>query len=92
MFAADPFGPEFGTPHGMDIAYIFDLLDANGLGNPASHAVRDDLHHAWRRFAEAGEPGWPLYNPGAADTARLFAAPGGMTTRPPHDEVTAHWG
>jgi para-nitrobenzyl esterase len=91
VFAADPFGPEVGTPHGMDIAYTFDLLDANGMGNPASHAVRDDLHDAWRRFAEAGDPGWPLYDPEATDNARLFAAPGGMTTRPPHDEVTVHW-
>ena len=28
VFAPDPFGPEVGTPHGLDIAYIFDLLDA----------------------------------------------------------------
>jgi para-nitrobenzyl esterase len=91
VFAADPFGPEVGTPHGMDLAYIFDLLDANGMGSPASHAVRDDLHQAWRRFAETGDPGWPRYDRHGTENARLFADPGGMTTRPPHDEVTAHW-
>jgi len=91
VFAADPFGPEVGTPHGMDLAYIFDLLDANGMGAPASYAVRDELHRAWQRFAETGEPGWPRYDPGATENTRLFGAPGGLTTEPPHDEVAAHW-
>jgi para-nitrobenzyl esterase len=91
VFAADPFGPEVGTPHGMDLAYIFDMLDATGIGTPANHAVRDDLHHAWRRFAETGEPGWPPYDPGATENTRLFGAPGGLTTEPAYDEVTAHW-
>jgi para-nitrobenzyl esterase len=91
VFAADPIGPEVGTPHGMDLAYIFDLLDANGIGTPASHAVRNDLHQAWRRFAETGDPGWPRYAPGATENTRLFGAPGGLITEPPHDEVTAHW-
>ena len=91
LFAADPFGPEVGTPHGMDLAYIFDLLDVNGMGTPASRAVRDDLHHAWRRYAETGEPGWPPYDPGATENTRLFGAPGGLTTEPAPDEVTAHW-
>ena len=91
VFAADPFGPEVGTPHGMDLAYIFDLLDANGIGTPASHAVRNDLHQAWRRFAETGDPGWPRYDPGATENTRLFGPPGGLITEPPHDEVTAHW-
>jgi hypothetical protein len=44
-----------------------------------------------RRFAATGEPGWAGYDPGAAENARLFANPGGLTTEPPHDEVTAYW-
>jgi para-nitrobenzyl esterase len=91
VFAADPLGPEFGTPHGMDLAYIFDLLDVAGMGTPASRVVRDDLHRAWRLFAETGEPGWPRYDPAATDNTRLFGGPGGLITEPPHDEVTAHW-
>jgi para-nitrobenzyl esterase len=91
VFAADPLGPEFGTPHGTDIAYIFDMLDLSGMGSPASRAIRDDLHQAWRRFAETGDPGWPRYDPAATDNTRLVAAPAGLITEPPHDEVTAHW-
>jgi para-nitrobenzyl esterase len=91
VFAPDPFGPEVGTPHGLDVAYIFDLLDARNLGTPAGQAVRDDLHNAWRRFAETGDPGWPVYDPGAADNTRLFGAPNGLTTEPPHDDVSTHW-
>ena len=82
LFAADPFGPEIGTPHGMDIAFIFDLLDGNGLGTPANHAVRDELHDVWRRFAETGDPGWPVYDTYGFDNTRLFGGPGGMTTEP----------
>ena len=82
LFAADPFGPEMGTPHGMDLLFIFDMLDDNGAGTPANHAVRDDLHDAWRRFAETGDPGWPAYEPGAAANTRLFGGSGGMTDEP----------
>ena len=85
LFAADPFGPEIGTPHGMDIAYIFDLLDGNGLGTPANHAVRDELHDAWRRFAESGAPGWPGYDASAVTNTRLFGGPGGLIAEPGHD-------
>jgi carboxylesterase type B len=67
------------------------LLDANNMGTPASHAVRDDLHRAWRGFAAAGDPGWPGCDPGATENTRLFGAPGGLTTEPPRDEVTVHW-
>ena len=84
LFAADPFGPEMGTPHGMDLLYIFDMLDGNGAGTPANHAVRDDLHDVWRRFAATGDPGWPVYDAYAFDNTRLFGGPGGMTTEPAH--------
>ena len=91
LFAADPFGPEAGTPHVVDVAFIFDLLDAYGLGTPANHAVRDDLHNAWRRFAETGDPGWPVYDTHATNNTRLFANPAALTTEPPHDTTTTHW-
>jgi len=84
LFGADPFGPELGTPHGMDLAFIFDLLDGMGLGTPANQAVRDDLHGIWRRFVETGDTGWPVYDAGATDNTRLFGGPGGMTTEPAH--------
>ena len=37
------------------------------------------------------DPGWPRYDPAATGNTRLFAAPAGLTTEPPRDEVTAHW-
>ena len=82
LFAPDPFGPEVGTPHGMDLPFIFDLLELSGFGTPANLAVRDDLHDAWHRFAETGDPGWPTYDAEATENTRLFGGPGGMTTEP----------
>jgi len=84
LFAADPFGPEAGTPHGMDLPFIFDLLDGMGLGTPANLAVRDELHEAWRRFAETGDPGWSVYDPHTTANTRLFGGSGGMTDEPAH--------
>ena len=85
LFAADPFGPEMGTPHGLDLLYIFDMLDDNGAGTPANHAVRDELHEVWRRFAATGDPGWPVYDPEVIANTRLFGGSGGMTEEPGHD-------
>ena len=82
LFAADPFGPEMGTPHGLDLLYIFDMLDDNGAGTPANHAVRDELHEVWRRFAATGDPGWPAYDPDVIANTRLFGGSGGMTDEP----------
>jgi para-nitrobenzyl esterase len=91
LFAADPFGPEIGTPHGADVPFIFDLLELSGFATPANLAVRDDLHDAWRRFAETGDPGWPVYDADATDNTRRFGAPGGLITEPADDDVTAYW-
>ena len=82
LFAADPYGPAMGTPHGLDLLYIFDMLDDNGAGTPANHAVRDELHDVWRRFAATGDPGWPVYDPGVIANTRLFGGSGGMTGEP----------
>ena len=82
LFAADPFGPAMGTPHGLDLLYIFDMLDDNGAGTPANHAVRDELHEVWRRFAATGDPGWPAYDPDVIANTRLFGGSGGMTDEP----------
>ena len=82
LFAADPFGPEMGTPHGLDLLYIFDMLDDNGAGTPANHAVRDELHEVWRRFAATGDPGWPAYDPDVIANTRLFGGSGGTTDEP----------
>jgi para-nitrobenzyl esterase len=91
LFAADPFGPEVGTPHGMDLPYIFDVLDRLNLATPANAAIRDDLHDVWRRFVETGDPGWPVYDADATANTRRFGGSGGLIAEPAPDEVTALW-
>ena len=91
VFAADPFGPAAGTPHGMDLAFIFDLLAANNLATPANQAIRDTLHASWRHFTQTGTPGWPPYNTQAPNNTQLLAHPATTTTQPPPDQATTHW-
>lgn len=91
LFAADPFGPGIGTPHGVDLAFVFDKLDALGADTTANRAIRDDLLATWRRFAETGDPGWPVYDSDAAANTRMFGGSGGLVAEPPDDEVTAVW-
>jgi para-nitrobenzyl esterase len=91
LFAADPAGPEIGTPHGADLPFVFDKLDVLGLGTAASHTIRDELLGAWRCFAETGDPGWPVYDSRAAVNTRLFGGSGGLAAEPASDEVTALW-
>jgi para-nitrobenzyl esterase len=55
---------KLGSPHSLDLALMFDAVDASrsmvGDG-PEPQIVADHMVRAWSRFAHAGEPGWPEY-------------------------------
>jgi para-nitrobenzyl esterase len=60
--------------HAVEIAFAFDNLrsdDALSLSGPdAPTALAAELHSAWVRFIEAGDPGWPAF--GADRLTRVF--------------------
>jgi para-nitrobenzyl esterase len=59
-------GGRLGAAHAVDLPFVFDTLDADGLrgddgllgpeGGPPELAAR--MHSAWIRFAREGDPGW----------------------------------
>jgi para-nitrobenzyl esterase len=52
--------------HGLEVAYVFDTLYADGCaamcGSDPSPAVATAMHAAWVAFAATGDPGWPRYD------------------------------
>lgn len=48
--------------HCIDVPFLFDVLDAEGvervLGHEPPAALADAVHGAWVRFLESGDPGW----------------------------------
>ncbi|WP_186758598.1 carboxylesterase/lipase family protein [Echinicola salinicaeni] len=58
-----------GSPHGQDVAYVFQTLDKVGAGNNASDITLSNKMAAyWTNFAKHGDPNghglekWPVFN------------------------------
>ncbi|MBR7838229.1 carboxylesterase family protein [Actinospica durhamensis] len=92
---AAPCGPQVGAFHGTDLLYLFDKLALVDADTAEHRAARETLTRAWASFAATGDPGWAVYEPGAAGNSRAVAgasydgAP--MVTEPPRDGAAALW-
>ena len=69
------FGGLLGACHALEIAFVFDTLDKEGLeplmgANPPQQ-VADTMHSAWVAFATSGNPGWPQYDLSRRATMRI---------------------
>ncbi|MGV9713323.1 carboxylesterase/lipase family protein [Gordonia sp. NPDC003424] len=49
--------------HAVEIPFVFDhLAAAHALTGPEpDQRIADEMHHAWVRFAETGDPGWSAH-------------------------------
>jgi para-nitrobenzyl esterase len=56
-----PLRPRSTAMHCIDIPFTFDNLDAEGVDEGAPQSLADEMHSAWVRFVELGDPGWPSY-------------------------------
>ena len=69
------FGGLLGACHALEIAFVFDTLDKEGLeplmGTNPPQQVADTMHSAWVSFATSGNPGWPKYDPSRRATMRI---------------------
>lgn len=72
-----------GTPHTLDVPFVFGTLDQFGLtdleSNPTARSVSDDVQHAWLSFARERRPGigryeWPRYSIASREVAVLGGA------------------
>jgi para-nitrobenzyl esterase len=63
------FGGRLGACHALEIAFVFDTLQTEGVeplaGPAAPQDLADAMHAAWVRFVRDGDPGWPAYDPAA---------------------------
>ena len=60
------FDGKMGACHALEIPFVFDNLDAPGVGDFTGGAAPQTLattaHDAWVSFAKTGEPGWAPYD------------------------------
>jgi para-nitrobenzyl esterase len=87
-WAAPANGGLLGACHGLDGPLAFGNLDegfaARLIGPPpfpAAEEVSAQFRTAWTRFAAAGDPGWPAYDPQRRLT-RIFDLPPAVTAYP----------
>lgn len=69
------FNGLLGACHSLEIAFVFDNLDKEGLepvmGTNPPQQVADSMHAAWVGFATSGDPGWPKYDLSRRATMRF---------------------
>jgi len=57
---------DLGASHCLDIPFVFDALDAEGVetvaGSHPPQELADIMHRAWVSFVSDGDPGWPAYD------------------------------
>ena len=82
------FGGALGSCHALEIPFVFDTLDLGPaqmlgalLGPEPPQALATEIHGAWVRFAETGEPGWPRYDRQRRATKR-FGTPSTVVEDP----------
>ncbi|GAA2590426.1 carboxylesterase family protein [Winogradskya consettensis] len=85
---APGMGGILGACHGLDVPLVFGNLTAGGpaalLGDepgPDAADLSARMRAAWTRFATAGDPGWPAYDPGSQLT-QIFDVPGDVAPYP----------
>jgi para-nitrobenzyl esterase len=72
------FDGQLGACHGLEIAFVFDVLDDPEFhemtGSAAPQALATAMHKAWVDFATTGNPGWPAYSTTGRATMRFDTA------------------
>ncbi|MEU5726647.1 carboxylesterase family protein [Micromonospora sp. NPDC047738] len=82
MYRFDHGSPSFsgrlGAAHGVEIPYVFDLLDDESIhaliGPQPPQIVADTAHSTWVSFVADGNPCWPRYNLPNRSTALIDEA------------------
>ena len=82
MYRFDHESPSFsgrlGAAHGVEIPYVFDLLDEESvhalIGDQPSEVVAETAHGAWVDFVTDSNPGWCPYNLANRSTALISEA------------------
>jgi para-nitrobenzyl esterase len=79
---------DLGACHGLDLGFVFDTLgDATPMtGADAPPGLAREMHQAWARFGQNGDPGWPEWTPDD-QAVMTFDVPSGLVRAPRADEL-----
>jgi para-nitrobenzyl esterase len=70
---SDLYDGQLGACHALEIGFVFDTIDAPGVGalyaDGAPRALATSMHSTWVDFARTGNPGWDTYE---SDTRRTM--------------------
>jgi len=69
------FDGKLGSCHSLEIPFVFDTLDREGLeillGAEPPQQLANSMHAAWVAFATNGNPGWPQFDLNRRATMRF---------------------
>jgi carboxylesterase type B len=87
------FGGMFGACHALEIPFAFDNLEKGGrlAGDNPPQELADVMHAAWVRFAESGDPGWPVYD-SQRRAVMTFDLPESIVVDDPRPAEREAWG
>jgi para-nitrobenzyl esterase len=98
-WASTAFDGGFGSCHALEIPFVFDNLDRNGVtiftGDDPPQQVADTMHQAWHTFARNGSPAhdgvpeWPPYD--TASRATMHFGDEAHLEHDPGAESRAAW-
>jgi para-nitrobenzyl esterase len=73
---------DYGSPHGMDVGYVFMHLDtAKGKTTPSDHEISEAMGTYWTNFAKYGDPNgegvpeWPAFSDESPDVMYFGPTP-----------------
>ncbi|MGC9380637.1 carboxylesterase/lipase family protein [Streptomyces sp. MH13] len=85
--------PDLGACHALELGFVFDSGDTPDsrrlAGEGAPQELADEMHGAWVRFAESGDPGWAAWD--ATHPVRVFGAGAAHTAYGPLDAQFDLW-
>ncbi|GAA4053030.1 carboxylesterase/lipase family protein [Streptomyces shaanxiensis] len=85
--------PDLGSCHALELGFVFDtgeVPESRKLaGEGAPKELADEMHRAWVRFAEEGDPGWQTWDD--SHPVRVFGDGPTHTAYGPRDAELALW-
>ncbi|MDQ0993721.1 carboxylesterase/lipase family protein [Streptomyces sp. V3I7] len=85
--------PDLGACHALELGFVFDTGDVPEsrklAGDGGPQELCDEMHAAWVRFADTGDPGWQSWD--ASHPVRTFGDGPTRTDHGPRDAELALW-
>lgn len=82
VWRSDAIDGRLGASHVMELPFVFDRLSLPSLRGPRGllgnaeppAPLAAQIHRSWIRFAETGNPGWPVHEPAGGHVQHIGVA------------------